>query len=227
MSILSNYTPNCIVKAWVECDIVDLGNIDENLNGNQFAHKFERAVRIAHIDTHRATTHNKGIFNGIDAVALATANDFRALEACGHTYAARDGKYKSLTVVEIQNGRFKYTLTIPLAMGSVGGITALHPLAKRSLELLGNPGGEDLMRIAAVAGLANNFGAIKSLTTQGIQKGHMKMHLFNILNQLEATAVEKKKTVEHFVKRKVSHKAVSAFIDKLRYGSLKEIHSSK
>ena len=227
MSILSNYTPDCIVKAWVECDIEELGNIDKNLSGNQFAVKFERAVRIAQIDIHRATTHNKGIFNGIDAVALATANDFRALEACGHTYAARDGKYKSLTNVGIRNGRFKYTLTIPLAMGSVGGLTALHPLAKRSLELLGNPGGEDLMRIAAVAGLANNFGAIKSLITHGIQKGHMKMHLFNILNQLEANTIEKAKSVEHFTERKVSHKAVNAFIEKLRYGSLKKIHSPK
>jgi hydroxymethylglutaryl-CoA reductase len=112
-------------------------------------------------------------------------------------------------------------------MGSVGGLTTLHPLAKRSLELLGNPGGEDLMRIASVAGLANNFGAIKSLITQGIQKGHMKMHLFNILNQLETNAAEKEKSVEHFTERKVSYKAVSAFIEKLRYGSLKEIHSPK
>ncbi len=227
MSILSNYTPDCVVKAWVECDVKDLGKIDESLNGEQFAHKFERAVRIAQIDTHRATTHNKGIFNGIDAVALATGNDFRALEAGGHTYAARDGKYKSLTDVEIRNGRFKYILTIPLAMGSVGGLTTLHPLAKRSLELLGNPGGKDLMRIAAVAGLSNNFGAIKSLITQGIQKGHMKMHLFNILNTMEANPQEKEKSVVHFAERKVSHKAVSAFIEKLRYGSLKEIHSPK
>ena len=84
MSILSNYTPDCVVKAWVECDVDYLGNIDEDLNGEQFAHKFEKAVQIAHLDTHRATTHNKGIFNGIDAVAMATANDFRAIEACGH-----------------------------------------------------------------------------------------------------------------------------------------------
>ncbi len=227
MSILSNYTPDCVVKTWVECDVDYLGNIDEDLNGEQFAHKFEKAVQIAHLDTHRATTHNKGIFNGIDAVAMATANDFRAIEACGHTYAARDGKYKSLTDVEITNGRFKYILTIPLAMGTVGGLTSLHPMAKRSLELLGNPSGNDLMRIAAVAGLANNFGAIKSLITQGIQKGHMKMHLLNILNQMGATSVEKKKTVQHFTERKVSFKAVNAYLDKMRYSSLKEIHSSK
>jgi len=227
MSILSNYTPDCVVKAWVECDVNDLGEIDKDLSGGQFAGKFERAVQIAHIDTHRATTHNKGVFNGIDAVAMATANDFRALEACGHTYAARHGKYKSLTDVEIKNGRFKYILTIPLAMGTVGGLTSLHPMAKRSLELLGNPRGNDLMRIAAVAGLANNFGAIKSLITQGIQKGHMKMHLLNILNQMEATPVEKKKTVKQFAERKVSFKAVNAYLDKLRFGSLKEIHKMK
>jgi hydroxymethylglutaryl-CoA reductase len=216
MSILSNYTPDCLVKATVECDIEELDNIDDELSGEQFAWKFEKAVRIAQVDTYRATTHNKGIFNGIDAVALATGNDFRAIEACGHTYAARDGKYKSLTDVEVKDGTFRYSLTIPLALGTVGGLTTLHPLAKISLDLLGNPGATDLMRIAASVGLANNFGALKSLVTKGIQKGHMKMHLLNILNKFGATVEEKVKAKVHFETQKVSFNAVEKYLENLR-----------
>lgn len=216
MSILSNYTPDCLVKVWVECELDDLGNIDEDLTGEQFARKFEKAVQIAKVDTYRATTHNKGIFNGIDAIALATGNDFRAIEACGHAYASRDGKYTSLTDIEIANGKYKYSLTVPLSLGTVGGLTGLHPLAKKSLELLGNPNANELMRIAAAVGLANNFGAIKSLVTKGIQKGHMKMHLLNILNQFDATELEKEKAKVHFEEEKVSYSAVDAFIKSLR-----------
>jgi hydroxymethylglutaryl-CoA reductase len=220
MSILSNYTPDCLVKVWVECEIEALGQIDEELTGEQFARKFEKAVQIAQVDTYRATTHNKGIFNGIDAVALATGNDFRAIEACGHTYASRNGKYSSLTNIEIDDNKFRYILTIPLSLGTVGGLTGLHPLAKKSLELLGNPNARDLMRIAASVGLANNFGAIKSLVTKGIQKGHMKMHLLNILNQFDATEDEKEKAKVYFEDKKVSYSAVDTFIQSLREPTL-------
>jgi hydroxymethylglutaryl-CoA reductase len=216
MSILSNYTPDCLIKAWVECELDELDSIDDELTGEEFAWKFEKAVRIAQIDVHRATTHNKGIFNGIDAVALATGNDFRAIEAGGHTFASKSGKYKSLTDIEIKNNRFKYTLTVPLALGTVGGLTSLHPLVGRSLELLDNPSAKDLMRIAAVTGLANNFGALKSLVTKGIQKGHMKMHLLNILNKFNADADEKKKAKKWFEDKKVTVKAVFDFLEKLR-----------
>ena len=216
MSILSNYSPDCLVKAWIECDVDDFDGLDEDLTGEEFAWKFEKAVQIATVDTFRAATHNKGIFNGIDAVALATGNDFRAIEAAGHTYAARDGKYRSLTEIKIENGRFKYTLTVPLSIGTVGGLTTLHPMAKRSLELLGNPGAHELMRIVAAAGLANNFGAIKSLVTKGIQKGHMKMHLLNILNQLGASESEKNTAKTHFEEQKVSFSAVENFLRDLR-----------
>ncbi len=216
LSILSNYTPDCIVKCYVECPVEELGKIDPDFTGEKFAWKFEKAVQIAKADVYRAATHNKGIFNGIDAVALATGNDFRAIEACGHTYAARNGKYQSLTDVSIANGMFTYSMTIPLALGTVGGLTALHPLAKKSLELLGNPGARDLMRIAAAVGLANNFAAIKSLVTIGIQRGHMKMHLLNILNQFEATEEEKEKAKAKFEQEKVTFSAVESFIKKLR-----------
>jgi hydroxymethylglutaryl-CoA reductase len=152
----------------------------------------------------------------VDAVVLATGNDFRAIEAAGHTYAARSGKYRSLSEVKIENGKFRYSLKLPLALGTVGGLTSLHPLVKKSLELLGNPKAEELMMITATMGLANNFGAIKSLVTSGIQKGHMKMHLLNILNSFDASDAEKKQAIEYFKNIKVSYSNVSDFVDALR-----------
>lgn len=219
MSILSNYTPECLVKTWVECDVKEFSDIDKNLKAEDFAWKFEKAVQIANIDIHRAATHNKGIFNGIDAVALATGNDFRAIEACGHAWASRSGKYKSLTDIRIKNGRFHYSLTIPLAIGTVGGLTSLHPMAKFSLELLGNPGAPELMQIASAIGLANNFGAIKSLTTKGIQIGHMKMHLLNVLNSFNAAEYEKLLAIEYFKNHKVTYSGVSGFLASIRNGN--------
>jgi hydroxymethylglutaryl-CoA reductase len=216
MSILSNYTPECLVETWVECPVSDLKGIDDGTEPEEFVSKFARAVEISQVDVYRAATHNKGIFNGVDAVALATGNDFRAIEACGHAYAARSGTYRGLTEIEIKNGIFKYTLRIPLALGSVGGLTNLHPLARFSLELLGNPSAEKLMMIASAAGLANNFSALKSLVTKGIQKGHMKMHLLNILNTFGATDNEKVIAVEHFKTHKVSNKNVSNFLEQIR-----------
>ena len=110
MSILSNYTPECLVRAEVSCKIEELGKFSNGIDSNLFAEKFSAAIKIAHLDPYRATTHNKGIFNGIDAVALATGNDFRAIEANGHVWAAKSGKYKSLTHASVSNNRFKYKL---------------------------------------------------------------------------------------------------------------------
>jgi hydroxymethylglutaryl-CoA reductase len=220
MAILSNYTPECLVRAWVECPVEDLGSFEGgNMDAATFAYKFDKALKIAHIDVHRATTHNKGIFNGIDAVALATGNDFRAIESCGHTYAARDGRYRSLSNVEIKDGVFKFWLDIPMAVGTVGGLTALHPLAKRSLEMLGNPSAEELMMVIAAAGLVQNFAAVRSLVTTGIQQGHMKMHLVNILNHLEATEKEALVVLSHFKDKLVSFTAVRDFLHLLRSNS--------
>ena len=212
MCILSNYTPECLVKVWVECDVKQLDGVDEKLDGKAFAEKFKKAVDIAHVDVYRATTHNKGIYNGIDAVVIATGNDFRAVEAAGHSYAARNGRYESLSYVEIKDDIFRFTLEVPLALGTVGGLTSLHPLAKQSLELMGNPSARQLMMIAATMGLANNYAAVKSLTTKGIQQGHMKMHLANILNQLGATEEEKIKAEEYFKDKTVSYSEAEKFI---------------
>lgn len=211
MAILSNYTPDCVVRVWVECPIAAMDNC-EGIAPEVFAEKFYKAVRIAHIDPYRATTHNKGIFNGIDAVVLATGNDFRAIEACGHTYASRDGQYRSLSNCSLERGVFRFWMDMPLAVGTVGGLTKLHPLARRSLELLGNPGAQELMAIIAATGLAQNFAALRSLVTTGIQKGHMKMHLMNILNHLGAEQDVVEKTIAHFADKVVSFTAVRAFL---------------
>lgn len=207
MCILSNYTPECVVRAEVSCKIEEL-NDDKGVTPQEFATKFKRAVQIAEVEPYRATTHNKGIMNGIDAVIIATGNDFRAIEAASHTYAARNGQYSSLTHCTIDNGIFKFWIEIPLALGTVGGLTKLHPMVKLAHELLGHPNSETLMGIVAASGLAQNFGALRALVTTGIQKGHMKMHLFNILNQLEATPEERDEVVKFFEDKVPHHNLV-------------------
>lgn len=216
MSILSNYTPDCIVRTWVEGSITNGHQYDERYNDKEFVSRFEMAINIAHNDPYRATTHNKGIYNGIDAVVLATGNDFRAVEACGHAYASRNGKYSSLSRIERSEASFRFILEVPMALGTVGGLTSLHPIAKLSLDLLEKPDAATLMMIASAAGLANNYAAVKSLVTRGIQKGHMKMHLLNILNMNNASEAEKAAAIEYFKTVKVSYSAVNEFLTGFR-----------
>ncbi len=218
MSILSNYVPQCLVRAEVSCKVEELG-ADTGISPQEFADKLVRAVAIANAEPYRAVTHNKGIMNGIDAVVLATGNDFRAVEAGIHAYASRQGAYKSLTQAEIRDGVFRFWIEIPIALGTVGGLTTLHPLVKLALEILQHPSAEELMGIVAVAGLAQNFAAVQSLVTTGIQQGHMKMHLLNILNQMGATEEEKKQLVEYFKKHSATHNAVVEALEKLRESS--------
>lgn len=215
MNILSNYAPNCLVRAEVSCKIEDLKD-DSGISPEEFAWKFYQAVKIAQIEPFRATTHNKGIMNGVDSVVIATGNDFRAVEASAHVYASRNGQYSSLTHCTIDNGTFRFWLDLPISVGVVGGLTNLHPLVKFSLELLGKPNSKELMSILAVSGLAQNFAALRSLVTTGIQKGHMKMHLFNIFNQLGATEKEKKILSEFFKDKTISHSQVGQELEKLR-----------
>ncbi len=226
MCILSNYTPNCIVRAEVKAP-VEMMKEGDDMTGEEFAEKFCRAVRIAEIEPYRATTHNKGIMNGIDSVIIATGNDFRAVEACAHTYASSNGKYSSLTHAEVKDGQFRFWLDIPLALGTVGGLTNLHPMVKFAYKMLGNPNAEELMKITAVVGLAQNFSALRSLTTSGIQKGHMKMHLLNILNQLEATEEEKVKIVDYFKDKIVSYSSTVEIFCKIRGIEVPVVSSAK
>jgi hydroxymethylglutaryl-CoA reductase len=222
MSILSNYVPNCKVRAEVSCKVEELAeNLSAGKQGNisnpkEFAEKFVQAVRIAEIEPFRAVTHNKGIMNGVDSLVLATGNDFRAVEAGVHAYASRNGQYSSLSHAKIEDGIFTFWMEIPLALGTVGGLTSLHPLVKMALEILGKPSAQELMQIAAVTGLAQNFAALRSLTTTGIQEGHMKMHINNILNQFETTTEERKIIKAHFENNSISHASVVEFIETLR-----------
>ncbi len=214
MSILSNYVPNCLVKTEVSCSVQDINSLEPNTT--DFAHKIIQAINIANLDIHRAVTHNKGIMNGIDAVVIATGNDFRAIEAGAHAYASRNGTYQSLSNAYIKNNNFYFELTLPMAIGTVGGVTNLHPLVKLALKILGNPNSKELMKIIASVGLAQNFGALRSLVTSGIQKGHMKMHLINLLNKYELNEEEKKLAIAYFKNRTVSSSSVENFIRNLR-----------
>jgi hydroxymethylglutaryl-CoA reductase len=220
MSILSNYTPDSLVRAWVECPVAALGPFRNGITSIEFADRFRDAVQIADIDVHRATTHNKGILNGVDAVVIATGNDFRAVEACAHTYAARTGRYRSLSSCKVENGMFRFSLEIPLAVGTVGGLTSLHPIAKTSFELLGNPSLKSLMMIIAATGLAQNFAAVRSLVTTGIQEGHMRLHLGNILSRMGASDSEKLHALAHFEDKIVSVSDVRVYLEALRSVSI-------
>ena len=216
MSILSNYVPDCLVRAEVSCKVEDL----YKENSEYYAQKFIQAIDIANVEPHRAVTHNKGIMNGIDSVVLATGNDFRAIEAGIHAYAAKNGKYQSLSnakiIPDVSGDIFSFWLEIPLALGTVGGLTKLHPLAKLSLEILQNPNAEELMGIIAVVGLAQNFAALRALTTKGIQQGHMKMHLGNIIKQLTTDKKEIAYLLEYFKNKPISHSGVVDIFEKMK-----------
>ncbi|MEE9460721.1 MAG: hydroxymethylglutaryl-CoA reductase [Bacteroidales bacterium] len=216
MAILSNHTPECIVSCKVQCPEEEFAGMGVGLTAGEFIRKFKEAVNIASHDPYRAVTHNKGIFNGVDALVLATGNDYRAIEAAGHAYASREGKYSSLTGIELSGGVFTYSLHLPMAIGTVGGLTGAHPLARLSMELLGFPDAGELMQITAAAGMANHFAAIWSLVTSGIQKGHMQMHLSNILNSLGATVNEMETATRYFLDKDVSYRAVEDYLIQLR-----------
>lgn len=179
MCILSNLVDTKLTKA-----TVTLKNIDPEL-----ALKIEEASRFAELDPYRAATNNKGVLNGIDPILVATGNDWRAVEAGVHAYAAREGRYKSITQWRAHDKTLVGTLTAPLIVGTVGGVTALHPTAKLSLRILGLDSATDLSRVLAAVGLVQNLGALRALTTVGIIEGHMKLHIKNL--SLGAGATEK------------------------------------
>ncbi len=213
MSILSNYVENCTITVEVRCPVKNLAGITGGLTPQAFAEKMLLAYQIARTNIYRAVTHNKGIMNGVDSVLIATGNDFRAAEAAAHAYAARDGQYRSLSSCVLEGNSIAVSLTIPLAVGTIGGITNLHPMAKKSLEILGHPSSAELMGIIASVGLASNFSAVQNLITTGIQKGHMQLHLTNIFNALGATPKQRQEAMSFFQGKKVSFAAVKNFLD--------------
>jgi hydroxymethylglutaryl-CoA reductase len=179
-----------------------------------FVRRMRWAADIAWHDVSRAVTHNKGIFNGIDAVVLSTGNDFRAVEASGHAFASRTGQYRALSTIEINDDVFSLQSEVPMALGTVGGLTKLHPLASKTLQILKNPDAKTLMKIAGAVGLANNFAALASLVTTGIQQGHMKMHLHNIIQSLHIDPQIIPAIEEHFKDKTISVSAVREFVEK-------------
>lgn len=181
LRIVSNLATKRLVRVKVKIPKKVLGK--ENLSGEEVAEGILYAYAFAEADPYRATTHNKGIMNGIDAVAIATGNDFRAIEAGAHAYACNNGGYKPLSKWYDDGDFLIGELKLPLAVGTVGGVTSVHPKAKLALKILGIKTAEELACIMAAVGLANNFAALYALSTEGIQRGHMKLHAKNIAVQ--------------------------------------------
>jgi hydroxymethylglutaryl-CoA reductase len=170
LKILSNYATRRMVRCRAIFD-------KEHLGGSQIVKRILYAYALAYSDVYRAVTHNKGVMNGIDAVALATGQDFRAIEAGAHAYAARDGTYRSLTSWRrTKEGDLAGGIELPLAVGVVGGIVNAHPTAKFALQILGVKSAKELAMVIAATGLAQNLAAIRALSSEGIQTGHMRLH---------------------------------------------------
>lgn len=169
MCILSNLVDTKITRATVRI------KVDPELGK-----KIEEASLFAQLDPYRAATNNKGVLNGIDPILIATGNDWRAVEAGVHAYAARDGQYRSITRWTFENDQLVGVLEAPLVVGTVGGVTALHPTAKTAMKILAADSAQDLSRVLAAVGLVQNLGALRALTTVGIIEGHMKLHIKNL-----------------------------------------------
>lgn len=179
LRILSNLADQRLVRASVQLPEAVLDTKD--YSGAEVATGVVEACALAIIDPYRATTHNKGIMNGIDPVVLATGNDWRAIEAGAHAFAARSGQYTSLTRWELNsNGDLCGSIELPMALGLVGGATKTHPAAQAALRLMNVETATELAQVVAAVGLAQNLGALRALATEGIQRGHMALHARNI-----------------------------------------------
>ncbi len=170
LCILSNLVDGKLAYAKVEIEGLD----------PEIGYGIQEATQFAKTDPYRATTHNKGVLNGIDPILIATGNDWRAVEAGIHAYAARSGQYMPITDWKFDGDKLVGEFLAPLAVGTVGGVTMLHPTARLSLKIMGVNHAEDLARIAAATGLVQNLGALKALATVGIVKGHMRLHAANL-----------------------------------------------
>ena len=189
--IISNLADQRIARA--------MAVFDKNAIGNDVVEKIIEGYKFAAMDPYRAATHNKGIMNGIDAVAIATGNDWRAIEAGAHSYASRDG-YTSLTKWEKNSdGDLVGSIELPMAVGIIGGATGIHPLARLSLKILGVESARELAGIIASVGLAQNFAALRALATKGIQAGHMRLHAKNIAVMAGATGEEIDEVAEKMI----------------------------
>jgi hydroxymethylglutaryl-CoA reductase len=196
LKILSNLADKRLVKAKAVFD-------KEKMGGEKIVDAFLESYTLASIDPYRAATHNKGIMNGIDSLIIATGNDFRAVEAGAHAYAARNGRYTSLTSYHKDNsGNLVGEIELPLAIGIVGGAANIHPKAKLCRKILGINTAQELAEVTASLGLAQNFAAVFALSTVGIQKGHMSLHAKNIAVMAGATGYEIDKVAQKMVEEK-------------------------
>lgn len=189
MAILSNLATESLVTAKVQ---IPFEALDKEPKQPRVAKRIAQASDFAQADPYRAATHNKGIMNGVDAVVLASGNDWRAIEAGAHTYAAYNGSYRGLATwtLDMENETLNGELTLPMPIGTVGGSVKVHPTAQTAHELLRQPNAETLMGIIAAVGLAQNFAALRALVGEGIQHGHMKLQLRTLLTKIGAKPEE-------------------------------------
>ena len=199
LKILSNYSTRRIVKATAVFD-------KDTVGGEEVVDKIILAYQFAKHDVYRAVTHNKGIMNGSIAVANATGQDSRAIEAAANAYATRTGQYRSLTDwSKDENGHLVGTLEIPLSVGTVGGIINVHPMAKICTKILGVTSAQELACVIVATGLAQNYSAIRALVTEGIQKGHMRLHARNLAAAAGATPEQ----IDQIVQKMIEEKKIS------------------
>ncbi len=195
MAILSNRSLERTATAEFSLPVEALGS--NGFDGDETARRIVRAAEIARQDPDRAVTHNKGIMNGISALALVTGNDTRALEAAAHSYAGRTGPYHGLTEYRIAEGLLEGKLEMPLPFAATGGAVGFHPVSRWAMEILGNPDAGELSRIAAALGLAQNLSALRALVSEGIQKGHMSLHARRLAYDAGARGEEISSYAEH------------------------------
>jgi hydroxymethylglutaryl-CoA reductase len=204
LRILSNLADQRLATA--RCTIPADQLAVPGLTGTEAARRIEEANAFAIADPYRAATHNKGIMNGIDAVVIATGNDWRAIEAGAHAYAARNGRYTALTDWHVdENGDLFGEITLPMAVGMVGGATKVHPTARVAMKILGVQSAPELAEVMAAVGLAQNLAAIKALSTVGIQKGHMRLHARQVAMAAGATNSQ----IQHIADQLVMEKNIN------------------
>jgi hydroxymethylglutaryl-CoA reductase len=221
LRILSNLATHRIFKASCSIDPDMLMIKDKTLNGQtqgpDIAKRIVEAFVFADSDPYRAATHNKGIMNGVDPVVIATGNDWRAVEAGAHAYAAERGHYRSLSKWSFDGKLLNGELSIPLQLGTVGGVTRLHPVAQSALRIMGNPSTAELGMVIACVGLASNLAALRALCTAGIQKGHMRLHAKNVALAAGAEGSEVEQVAQLLViKKDVSSSAAEEILLMLR-----------
>ncbi len=217
MCILSNLVDTKITTAEVVIKDID----------PEMGEKIQEASLFAELDPYRAATNNKGVLNGIDPILIATGNDWRAVESGIHAYACRDGQYRSITKWRYENNQLTGRFEAPLIVGTVGGVTSLHPTARLCLQMLNIKTASELSRICAAVGLVQNLGALKALTTVGIIEGHMKLHIKNLTlgvgaSEIESQPLQRKLEQLLAVKKRISHSDAWQILENLRATNLRE-----